>query len=81
MANVQLGLHMHSLTNCPGAVPAIVSPCPYLDFLVGSQWEKIFLVLLGPDVSSWSSTQWEGEMGGELCKGRNGNGDCDRDVN
>jgi hypothetical protein len=51
---VQLDLHVGVLEIGARAVfdsvPAIRPPYPYLDCLVGPQWERMCLVLLGLDV-------------------------------
>lgn len=65
---------------CPQSLfPSIGSPLHYLDCLVGPQWERICLVLLGPDVPGRGGTQGgsppflrrKGEVvgGAEICKG------------
>jgi hypothetical protein len=87
VANAQL---VGPLTSRAGvvsdSVPCCWIPFPYLNCLVGLQWERMCLVLLGLDVPGWGGTQGglpfsdvsEGEevMGGGTCKcGRNE--DCD----
>jgi hypothetical protein len=57
VANVQLGLHVGPLTSRVGAVVVSV-PCHWRPF--GSQWEKMYLVLVGPNVPGWGGTQGEG---------------------
>jgi hypothetical protein len=81
---VQLGLQVGLLTGRTGRVgwglsqslfPAFGSPSLYLDYLVGPQWERMCLVLLGPDVPGRGGTQggvpflWgegQGAMGEDL---------------
>jgi hypothetical protein len=90
---VQLGIHVGPLASrggggfCLCSLPLI--PSPYLDCLVGPQWERVCLVLLGLDVPGWGGTQrkppFSEEKGkkaveGEVCKGGTGSGDCDKDV-
>lgn len=60
MANVQLGFLVGPLTSGEGVVlvsapclssfPLFLIPSSYMDFLVGPQWERMWLVLLGRDV-------------------------------
>jgi hypothetical protein len=57
VANVQLALHMGSLTSGVGAVSDFVAwhwiPFLYLDYLIGPQLERMCFFLLGPVVPRW----------------------------
>jgi len=59
VANVKLGLQVGPLTSREGLslFPATGFPSPYLDWLVGPQWEMMCLVLLGRDDQGLGGTQ------------------------
>ena len=48
-----------SSNKCRGGYLDLCSLSPYLDFLDGSQWERMYLVLLKLDASGWGGTQEE----------------------
>ena len=39
------------------SVAAYWIPFPYMDCLVGPQWERMYLVLLGLDIPKWGDTK------------------------
>lgn len=69
-------------------LPAHGIPIPELDCLVGPQWERMCLVLVGIDVPGWGGTRGGGfslseEKGrgygrGEIYKGRTGKSEGNR---
>lgn len=73
---MQLGLYVGSSTIGIEAVSDSVAghwiPFPYLDCLVGPQWERMCSVLLELDVPGQGDAQGEGAVGGEICKGGTG---------
>jgi hypothetical protein len=52
--------------------PSTEFPSPYLDYLVGPQWERMCLFLLGLDVLGWGGTQ--GRFSKERGRGSLGEG-------
>lgn len=52
--------------------PVIGSPSTYLDLLVGPQWERLCLVLLGLEYPGLGGTQEEKVIGGRTCRGGTG---------
>jgi hypothetical protein len=77
VANVQFGLHVCPLTRGAGTVSISVLshwiPFPHMDCLVGPQWKKMCLVLLGLDVPGWGGIQ-EGAPPSLMTKGGDNGG-------
>ena len=71
---MQLGLHVSPLTTRAGFVsdsdPDIGFPFPYLDCLVGPQWERMCLVLLRLDILEQQVGTQNGDFPSSEEKGR-----------
>ena len=70
VADVQLGLHVGSLAieawTVSDSVACYWVPFPCLDYWVGPQWRRRYLIMQGLDVPRWDGGMWLPHLSGEV---------------